>query len=234
VACRNVGVKSYEELREALENSTCPQPVVEHIDAVADIKTLFNPYNSPTFQDGPVVYPKGTSIPLYFLFVQDIVGRTVIRDKANHTLHTWSDPFLIWSGKKVMSGLKLKNLKGCTGSTLTQASLDIVEAGLNSCYNRMNATQIRSCKYWFRTLSKPKVEKLHWTDNGYFRGEHADRTQPRSVPTVVEEFEPCLPLTNSRAVTGLHAYTWGGAMRGSVAAELREKLRKEQTGLRLG
>jgi hypothetical protein len=120
VACRNVGIGSRVELVETLKNATFPVPHVEHVEAVANIKFLFNPSDTVQFLHGPINYPRGTSLPLHFLFVKDASGRAVIRDKPRYHFDNWSDPFCIWSNNAVLSGLKVESIKGMPSVELSQ------------------------------------------------------------------------------------------------------------------
>jgi hypothetical protein len=211
-------------------NATFPVPVVEHIDAVADIKSLFNPTNHIYFLEGPINYPTGTSIPLHFLFVKDTAGRSVIRDKLTHCARAWSDPFHIWANHAIRSGLKLESIKRMPSADLTPLYLEQVLQGLQTCYPRLEQWQVDDCDKWYQTLTQPNSGPLHWVDGGYFKKE----LQTPIIPVATPVPPVRLRVPNSRPYTNLHPYTHQAPIRGPIAAEMRKNNRDEQTHVLVG
>ena len=189
IACRHTDILCHSDLMEVLRHSFYPEPVIEHIDVVADWIGYINPERSDHWGPSARVHrAEGCSVPLHFLIKKEPQGRVCIRTKETHREPNWSDPRCLWRrAGATASGFSLSDIPLSPVVEFTEEVLEKIEKALESCYERMHhrPDAIAECRRHFETLKSPVARPLHWEHGGMFLSEiNPPRPEPISADSL--------------------------------------------------
>jgi hypothetical protein len=241
LACRHSDILTRDQLMDVMEQCYTPTPIVQHLDAVADFKSLINPEHKDDFSGISTFCPylfilclfvnfdhhtitgshvhrvRGVSAPLHYKF-QKVQGSAEVRTKMNVQQPHWSATFSVWrfppKGRQCSFGLS--DMGDCVYRHVKPETIKKIQTGIETCRPRMNGVDYESCLRDLAFLADPPQQDFAWPDGGVFKCELEPERKASDI-----KLDKATSLTHTVQLSHLreHPRLWSSIARMAIERE---------------